>query len=57
MLYEIRRNGVTVATSTTPKLGYSDRALRVILADGHRYYIDGKLFKKNGGKDGKTDGR
>lgn len=57
MLYEIRRNGVTVASSTTPKLGYSDRALRGILADGHRYYIDGKPFKKNGGKDGKADGR
>lgn len=56
MLYEIRRNGVTVANSTTPKLGYSDRELRVILADGHRYYIDGKPYKKNNGKEGKQNG-
>lgn len=57
MRYEIRRNGVTVANSTTPKLGYSDRELRVILADGHRYYIDGKPYKKNSGKDGKQNGK
>ena len=57
MLYEIRRNGVAVSHSTSPKRGYSDRKVRTILAGGHRYYIDGKPYKKNSGKDGKQNGK
>lgn len=44
--YEIRRDGVTVCASSVPLCGYSPKMLRKIVADGYKYYVDGKYQRK-----------
>lgn len=44
--YEIRRDGVTLLNSPIPLCGYSPKMLRQIVADGHKYYVDGKYQRK-----------
>lgn len=44
--FEIRRNGETVCASSLPMCGYTPKRLRGMLADGYRYYCDGKLIRK-----------
>lgn len=44
--YEIRRGGETVCVSSLPMCGYDLKRLRGILADGYKYYVDGKLQRK-----------
>lgn len=45
-MYEIRRDGVTVCSSTMPRCGYSAKTIREMIAAGYRYYADGKMQKK-----------
>lgn len=45
-LYEIRRGGETICTSHVPRLGYTPKRLREMVADGYKYYVDGKLQRK-----------
>lgn len=46
MIYEIRRGGETICQSNLPMLGYSAKLLRQMVADGNRYYVDGKLQRR-----------
>lgn len=46
IIYEIRRGSETMCQSIQPMLGYSAERLRRIVADGHRYYVDGKLQRR-----------
>ena len=45
-IYEIRRGGETVCHSNIPMLGYSAKLLRQMVADGYRYYADGKMKRR-----------
>lgn len=45
-IYEIRRGGETVCHSNIPMLGYSAKLLRQMVADGYRYYVDGKMQRR-----------
>ena len=45
-VYEIHRNCVTMLQSQIPLCGYSVKMLKKILADGHRYYVNGKMVRK-----------
>lgn len=45
-IYEIRRGGETVCRSNIPMLGYSAKLLRQMVADGYRYYVDGKMQRR-----------
>lgn len=44
--YEIRLNGETVCASSLPMCGYPMKRLREIMANGYRYYVDGKMVRK-----------
>lgn len=44
--FEIRRDGDTVCVSSVPRCGYSAKLLREMMADGYRYYVNGKLQRK-----------
>ena len=49
-MYEIKRGGVTVCRSETlVRCGYTEKQLKGMLADGYRYYVDGKPVRKAGG--------
>lgn len=45
-VYEIRLNGETVCTSSMPRLGYTPKRLREMLAAGYKYCADGKIQRK-----------
>lgn len=48
-MYEIKRGGVTVCRSETlVRCGYTEKQLKGMLADGYRYYVDGKSVRKAG---------
>ena len=46
MIYEIRRGGETMEHSSVPMLGKTVKQLRQMVADGYRYYVDGKLQRR-----------
>lgn len=45
-VYEIRMGGETVCYSSLPRLGYTAKRLREILAAGFKYYVGGKIQRK-----------
>lgn len=45
-VYEIRRGGETMEHSSVPMLGKTVKQLRQMVADGYRYYVDGKMKRR-----------